>query len=125
MTSLLLVIAGLMGAAGITVAALGAHAYLGAGLDSAGYILLFHAAAVLGAVAAIDRGLLMRTIGLLATVGLVIGSLLFAGDVVLPIYAGFGLFPMAAPTGGVILIVSWIGLALAAAIRPATTTTTA
>ena len=119
MTSILLVIAGLMGAAGITVAAIGAHAYLGAGLDSAGYILLFHAAAVIGLVAAVDRELVMRNVGLLSAAGLVVGSLLFAGDVILPIYAGFGLFPQAAPTGGVILIVSWIGLALAAAMRPA------
>ena len=70
MLSILLVVAGLMGAAGITVAAVGAHAYLGAGLDSAGYILLFHAAAVVGVVAALDRGLLSRTLGLLAAAGL-------------------------------------------------------
>jgi uncharacterized membrane protein YgdD (TMEM256/DUF423 family) len=119
MMSILLVIAGLMGAAGITLSAAGAHAYPGAGLDTAGQILLFHAAAVMGVVAAIDRGLLSRTIGLLAAAGLVLGSLLFAGDVSLPIYAGVGLFPKAAPTGGVILIVSWIAAAVAAATPPA------
>ena len=46
--------------------------------------------------------------------GLVVGALLFAGDVSLPIFAGAGLFPKAAPTGGVILIVSWLASALAA-----------
>jgi uncharacterized membrane protein YgdD (TMEM256/DUF423 family) len=119
MTSILLVVAGLMGAAGITVAALGAHAYAGAGLDSAGYILLFHAAAVLGLVAAADRDLVLRPIGLAAGAGLALGAILFAGDVTLPIYAGVGLFPYAAPTGGTILIVSWVALAVAAAMQPA------
>jgi len=121
MMSIMLVIAGLMGAGGITLAAVGAHAYPGAGLDSAGQILLFHAAAVLGVVAATDRGLLSRQIGSLATAGLIVGSLLFAGDVTLPIYAGVGLFPGAAPTGGIILIVSWIATAVAAAVPPART----
>ena len=119
MMSILLVIAGLMGAAGITLSAVGAHAYPGAGLDSAGQILLFHAAAVMGVAAAIDRGLLSRTLGIPAAWGLVVGSALFAGDVSLPIYAGVGLFPRAAPVGGIILIVSWIGAAAAAATSPA------
>lgn len=119
MMSILLVIAGLMGAAGITVAAVGAHAYLGAGLDSAGYMLLFHAAAVVGVVAAVDRGLLSRTLGLIAATGLVIGALLFSGDVTLPIYAGFELFPSAAPAGGILMIASWVAVAVAAAIPPA------
>jgi uncharacterized membrane protein YgdD (TMEM256/DUF423 family) len=118
MMSLLLVIAGLMGAAGITLSAAGAHAYPGAGFDIAGQILLFHAAAVMGIAAAIDRGLLSRTLGLPAAWGLVLGSLLFAGDVSLPVYAGVGLFPKAAPTGGILLIVSWIATAVAAAARP-------
>ena len=39
---------GLMGAAGVMLTAAAAHAAPGAGLDSAGQILLFHAAAVLG-----------------------------------------------------------------------------
>jgi uncharacterized membrane protein YgdD (TMEM256/DUF423 family) len=115
MMSILLVIAGLMGAAGITLSAAGAHAYPGAGLDSAGQILLFHAAAVMAVVAALDRGLLSRALGVPAAWGLVVGTLLFAGDVSLPIYAGVGLFPKAAPTGGIILIVSWIAAAAAAA----------
>lgn len=120
--SILLVIAGLMGATGITVAALGAHTYLGAGFDAAANMLLFHAAAVVGLVAAIDRGLLARQIGLVAAAGLVIGAVLFSADVTLPVFAGFELFPHAAPTGGVILIISWIVLAIAAALRPARTT---
>ena len=51
----------------------------------------------------------------LAAFGFVIAAALFAGDLTLRQYAGHGLFPMAAPTGGTLLIVSWLGLAVAAA----------
>ena len=44
-----------------------------------------------------------------------IAAALFAGDLTLRQYAGHGLFPMAAPTGGTLLIVSWLALAVAAA----------
>ena len=46
--------------------------------------------------------------------GYVLGGALFAGDVSMRAFAGHRLFPMAAPTGGTILIVSWLVLALAA-----------
>jgi uncharacterized membrane protein YgdD (TMEM256/DUF423 family) len=78
-------------------------------------MLLFHACAVLGAVALAERGLLQARIGLAAAFGFVVAAALFAGDLTLRQYAGHGLFPMAAPTGGTLLIVSWLALALSAA----------
>jgi uncharacterized membrane protein YgdD (TMEM256/DUF423 family) len=45
----------------------------------------------------------------------VIAAALFSGDLTLRQFAGHGLFPMAAPAGGTLLIVSWLALALAAA----------
>ena len=54
-------------------------------------------------------------IGIAAAFGFVIAAGLFAGDLTLRQYAGHGLFPMAAPTGGTLLIVSWLVLAVAAA----------
>ena len=55
--TILLILAGLMGAAGVVLAAAGAHAAPTAGLDSAAYLLLFHATAILGAAAiGNDRG---------------------------------------------------------------------
>jgi uncharacterized membrane protein YgdD (TMEM256/DUF423 family) len=78
-------------------------------------MLLFHACAVLGAVALAERGLLQARIGLAAAFGFVVAGALFAGDLTLRQYAGHGLFPMAAPTGGTLLIVSWLALALSAA----------
>jgi uncharacterized membrane protein YgdD (TMEM256/DUF423 family) len=113
-TSALLVFACLMGAAGIVLAAASAHGAPGAGLDSAGYLLLIHAATVIGGVALLHQTVLSRTIGLVALCGFILGAALFAGDVASRAYLGSRLFPMAAPSGGVILIASWLVLALAA-----------
>jgi uncharacterized membrane protein YgdD (TMEM256/DUF423 family) len=112
--SILVVLAGLMGAGGIMLAAAGAHAAPGAGLDSAAYMLLFHAAAVLGGAALMQQGMLWRPLALAVLAAWVLGAVLFSGDIALRAFAGHRLFAMAAPSGGIILIVGWIGLAAAA-----------
>jgi uncharacterized membrane protein YgdD (TMEM256/DUF423 family) len=112
--TILIALAGLMGAAGVVLLAAGAHAAPGAGLDSAGQMLLFHAAAVIGIAVALHQGLLVRPLALAAAIGLVAGAVLFSGDIALKALAGHRLFPMAAPTGGFISIASWLGLAVAA-----------
>ena len=109
-------LAGLMGAAGVALAAASAHAAPGAGLDSAGDLLLFHAPAVLALVLAHQLGLVLRPLGLIAAAAFVLGATLFAGDLALRAFAGSRLFPMAAPTGGLILILGWL-LVAAAAVR--------
>src|SRR5262249_38097711 len=50
-----------MGASGIILAAGGAHAAPGAGLDSASYMLLFHAVAVVSGAALLQQGVLDRS----------------------------------------------------------------
>jgi uncharacterized membrane protein YgdD (TMEM256/DUF423 family) len=112
--TILIVLAGLMGASGIILAAASAHAAPGAGLDSAAYMLLFHATAVLGGAALVQQSVLWRPIMILVLAAWVIGAVLFSGDVALRAFAGSRLLPMAAPTGGIILIAAWIGLAAAA-----------
>jgi uncharacterized membrane protein YgdD (TMEM256/DUF423 family) len=115
--TLLVAFAGLMGAAGVILLAVGAHGpHAGAGLDSAGQMLLFHAAAVIAAAVALHQALLFRPLALAATIGLIVGAVLFSGDIAMRAFAGHRLFPMAAPTGGVILIASWLAVAVAAAI---------
>ena len=57
-TLTMIVLAGLMGASGIVLAAAAAHAASGAGLDGAAYMLLFHAAALLGGVALLEQRVL-------------------------------------------------------------------
>lgn len=114
MLQILLALAGLMGAAGIVLAAAGAHGKPGAGLDSAGYLLLIHAVAVLAAAALLRAGMVYRPLALASLLGFVAGSTLFAADVAARAYAGGKLFPFAAPAGGMIMIASWLVLAAAA-----------
>lgn len=112
-TGLLIMFAGLMGAAGIALAAASTHAAPGPGLDSAAYMLLFHAAAVAALVGLLDRELVWRPLGLAAAAGLVLGAGLFSGDIALRALAHARLFPMAAPTGGIVMMAAWLAVAIA------------
>jgi uncharacterized membrane protein YgdD (TMEM256/DUF423 family) len=114
MSQILLALAALMGAAGIVLTAAGAHGKPGAGLDSAGYLLLIHAVAVLAAAALLRAGVFYRPLGIASVWGFVAGATLFAADVAARAYAGGKLFPFAAPAGGMIMIASWLVLAAAA-----------
>jgi uncharacterized membrane protein YgdD (TMEM256/DUF423 family) len=115
-STILIALAGLMGAAGVVLLAASAHAAPGAGLDSAGQMLLFHAAAVVATAAALQQGLVFRPLALAAAIGLIVGATLFSGDIAMRAFAGHRLFPMAAPAGGVILIASWLALSAAALV---------
>ena len=112
---ILIVLAGVMGADGVILAAAVAHQADATRLAAASSMLLFHATAVLAVVALVERDVVNARIGIAAAFGLVIAASLFAGDLTLRQYAGHGLFPMAAPTGGTLLIVSWLAVAVAAA----------
>ena len=112
---ILVVLAAAMGAGGVILAAAAAHQPDAARLGPASAMLLFHASAVLGAVALTERGMIHARIAIVAAVGFVVAASLFSGDLTLRQYSGHALFPMAAPTGGTLLIASWLLLALAAA----------
>jgi uncharacterized membrane protein YgdD (TMEM256/DUF423 family) len=112
---ILIILAGIMGADGVILAAASAHQPDATRLASASSMLLFHATAVLAVVALTDRGVIHVRIGIAAALGFVVAAALFAGDLTLRQYAGHSLFQMAAPTGGTLLIVSWLLLAVAAA----------
>jgi uncharacterized membrane protein YgdD (TMEM256/DUF423 family) len=111
--SILLVLASLMGAGGIGLAAAAAHAAPASGLEGAAYLMLIHAIAVLGAASLTGQKLLWQPLGLIAMASFVAGSVLFAGDISMRAFAGHRLFPMAAPTGGTLLILGWLVLAAA------------
>jgi uncharacterized membrane protein YgdD (TMEM256/DUF423 family) len=115
MFRILVILAAIMGADGVILAAASAHQRDATRLASASSMLLFHALAVLAAVALTERGLIHLRLGIVAAWGFVIAAALFAGDLTLRQYAGHSLFPMAAPTGGTLLIVSWLMLAVSAA----------
>jgi uncharacterized membrane protein YgdD (TMEM256/DUF423 family) len=112
---ILIVLAGVMGADGVLLAAAAAHQPDAMRLASASSMLLFHTTAVLAAVALAERGLIHARIGIAAGFGFVVAAGLFAGDLTMRQYAGHSLFPMAAPTGGTLLILGWLTLAVAAA----------
>jgi len=113
----LMVLAAMMGAGGVLLAAASAHQADATRLGSASSMLLFHATAVLGSIALTERGAIHAELGIAAATGFVIGAILFATDLCLRQYAGHSLFPFAAPTGGTLLILSWLLLAAAAAWR--------
>jgi uncharacterized membrane protein YgdD (TMEM256/DUF423 family) len=111
--SILLVLASLMGAGGVGLAAAAAHAAPASGLEGAAYLMLFHAVAVLGAASLTDQKLLWQPLASIAMASFVAGSVLFAGDISMRAFAGHRLFPMAAPTGGLLMILGWLLLAAA------------
>jgi uncharacterized membrane protein YgdD (TMEM256/DUF423 family) len=112
---ILIILAAVMGADGVILAAASAHQPDAARLGAASSMLLFHAIAVLAVVALAERGVIHPRIGIAAASGFVLAAILFAGDLSLRQYAGHSLFPLAAPTGGTLLIASWLVLAVAAA----------
>ena len=112
---ILIILAGVMGADGVILAAMAAHQADATRLGAASSMLLFHATAVLAVVALVERGVIHFGIGIAAALGFVAAAGLFAGDLTLRQYAGHSLFPLAAPTGGTLLIASWLVLAVAAA----------
>ncbi|MES0882312.1 DUF423 domain-containing protein [Roseibium sp. SCP14] len=107
-----LVLAGLTGALGVISLALSAHSSAPPRLGTAAQMLLFHAPLFLGI------GVLaqIRQVPLLPFVAIFLGLglLLFCGDLFSRILTGQRLFPMSAPIGGMLIIVSWVGLALSA-----------
>lgn len=118
--TILIALAGLMGASGVILAAVGAHMSSGPGLDSAASMLLFHAAAVLGGAALLHQRVLWQPLAIIAVAAWVLGGALFSGDIALRAFTGHRLFAMAAPSGGMILIGGWLvlaGAAIGAAMR--------
>jgi len=112
---ILIILATIMGADGVILAAASAHQADASRLGAASSMLLFHATAVLAAAALIERGVIHAGIGIASAFGFVVAAALFATDLTLRQYAGHSLFSFAAPTGGTLLIVSWLLLAVATA----------
>lgn len=107
MSQLFVIIAGLYGALGVAFAAVAAHGAAATTLGSASQMLLFHAPALLalglyGRVA--GSGPVLQAGG----IAMLLGVALFAGDLASRHYRdGQGLFSMAAPSGGTLMILGW------------------
>jgi len=113
---IVLLLSGLLGACGVGLAAAATHMG-GALLGPASAMCLAHAPAMLALYTghklirpATGAGLLMG-----------IGTVLFASDLVLKQFFGAGLFPMAAPTGGMLMMGGWLMAGIGAFLSVART----
>jgi uncharacterized membrane protein YgdD (TMEM256/DUF423 family) len=108
--------AGLLGAAGVVLAAMAAHLRGGQILATASDFLMIHASLVVGLAALSGQVARPRSWLFVATMVLV-GVIFFSGDLTLSALVEKRLFPMAAPTGGTLLIASWLGISVLAALE--------
>jgi uncharacterized membrane protein YgdD (TMEM256/DUF423 family) len=113
---LLVVLAGLSGLAGVAVSAAAAHSAGGQNLETAGRFLLIHAAVLVGLAALAGAGLVHPTAARAAGWVLLVGVVLFAGDLTVRVWRDTALFPMAAPGGGILLMIGWTLVALSGLI---------
>lgn len=112
----LLVLAGLMGAAGVACAAAAAHVGGGANLETAAHFLLFHAAALVGLCALslmVARGRVVLQLGASA---IALGALLFSGDLASRALMEVKLLGGSAPFGGSLMILGWLTVAACALV---------
>jgi uncharacterized membrane protein YgdD (TMEM256/DUF423 family) len=107
---LILLVAGLMGAAGVALAAAATHLDDARLLGGASAMCLAHAPALI----ALSTGAGFLRTAMLAAAVLGLGTMVFAGDLVARHFLGNGLFPMAAPLGGIGMIAGWLLVALGA-----------
>jgi uncharacterized membrane protein YgdD (TMEM256/DUF423 family) len=109
-----LLIAALMGAAGVALWATAAHRPGAASLVTAAQFLLFHASAIIAVTACRKQGLLNNRMASLGISALILGCLLFSGDIAMRSFMQNPLFAMAAPLGGSLTILGWFVIGIAA-----------
>ncbi|WP_421913499.1 DUF423 domain-containing protein [Mesorhizobium sp.] len=102
---------GLCGAAGVALSAAAAHLG-GAFVATAASFLLMHAPVFL-AVGLLGGNRILR----IGSFVLLVGLLLFCGDLLARDFFGSRLFPMSAPIGGSLLIGGWLVIAASALVR--------
>jgi uncharacterized membrane protein YgdD (TMEM256/DUF423 family) len=110
---LILFVSGLMGVAGVALAAAASHGGDTLFLGSASTMCLAHAPVLL----ALYLGQAQIRTASLAAIVLGLGTIIFAGDLVSRHYLGDRLFPMAAPTGGTGMMLGWLIVAAGAFFR--------
>lgn len=102
----LIILAAISGVLGVGLSAAAAHV-TGGSLTTAAQFLLFHAPAILALVALTISGALNASLARLAGFVLILGLVLFCGDLSRRALSGVALAPMAAPTGGILLMIGW------------------
>jgi uncharacterized membrane protein YgdD (TMEM256/DUF423 family) len=103
---------GLCGVFGVALSAAAAHLGGPFTATAASFLLmhapLFVAVGLLGSSRLLQGGAIL----------LLIGLIVFSGDLLARDFLGFRLFPFAAPTGGTLLMLGWLTVAASAVIRP-------
>jgi len=110
---LFVLVAGLMGMAGVALAAGASHGADPRLLGGASAMCLAHAPILLVLALNIQSLRTAKAAGLL----LGLGTILFAADLVTRHYTGNALFPMSAPIGGMIMMAGWLAVAFGALLR--------
>ncbi len=104
------------GCLGVALSAAAAHVSGGGTLDTSARFLLAHAPALVGLAGAAAAGLVHRRLALVSGALLAIGLALFSGDLAIRGFGAASPVPMAAPTGGILLMAGWAVAAAAAVI---------
>ena len=105
---ILLALAGLTGFLGVAGSAAAAHSDGGETLRMASTFLLLHAPLIVGLVSLSLREGWQAMLARIAGGTILLGLALFSGDLALRALAGTPLFPMAAPSGGIVLMAGWL-----------------
>jgi uncharacterized membrane protein YgdD (TMEM256/DUF423 family) len=98
-------VAGLLG---VALSAAAAHIPGADSLKTAAQFLLFHAPAILALAGFGAAGLVRSGLARAGAALLVVGLILFCGDLAVRTWLQHPLFPMAAPTGGFALMGGWL-----------------
>ena len=114
---MLIVLGALAGLLGVALAAAAAHHSGGPNLETASRFLMLHAPVLLAVAALAATGVVHPGLGRVASWVIVLGLVLFCGDLAMRAFRGAALFPMAAPSGGFALMAGWALLGLAALVR--------
>lgn len=104
----------LAGLAGVALSAAAAHRPGATSAETAARFLLVHAPALLSLAALSGARIVHPGVGRAAGFALALGLALFCGDLTMRTFQGVPLFAMAAPGGGVVLMLGWALVALAA-----------
>ncbi|WP_375464291.1 DUF423 domain-containing protein [uncultured Methylobacterium sp.] len=113
---ILIALAALAGGLGVAASAAAAHIPGADSLKTAAQFLLFHAPAILALTGLAAAGLTHGIVTRIAAAALMLGLALFSGDLALRALSGHALFPAAAPSGGIVLMLGWLGAAVAACL---------
>ncbi len=107
----LITIAGLLGGAGTTLAAVAAHVGGTETLRAAAELAMVHAAATIGLVA-VSRQAYRPWLWNAIIAAMLLGAALFVGTVSLGVLADLRPMPMLAPLGGSLMIFMWLTVAV-------------